>query len=42
MSWAVLVQIDGSYSTLSSVAHGDIALSMNTIQLITKNGSQSG
>ena len=34
-SWVVLVQLDGSYSVLSPVVHGDIArivLSTNTIQ----------
>ena len=30
MSWTVLVQSDGSYSALSPIIHGDIALSTNT------------
>ena len=29
-AWAVLVQPDGSYSTLSPVVYGDIVLSINS------------
>ena len=30
IAWVVLVQLDRSYSSLSPVIHGDIALSINT------------
>ena len=37
-AWAVLVQSDGSYSTLSPVVHGDIAPSIKKqIQIQTTN-----
>ena len=40
-SWAVLVQSDGSYSTLSPVLHGDIVPSVNTIQRALRHSTTS-